>query len=834
MSNTNKINSQFIEEMGEELIDEVRSSHPLGNLLVDARLEATGSLTSCAGRAYVDKRLIEISDVIFARNQNEAALKNTILHEIAHLLTPNQGHNEVWKVTAQQIGCDGEQYHEMKTGRGLGAKLSTTTVTQTNVPSGDGGEVKDVFGDFVLEPLSKATKTKFKKLDFKERDYCLVWLNKKRDRFIVELQALKPIHHEPNSSMHQEVDVEVKLEKIGSEDWENMKPSWNSSMLFNRIPEKTWLGKHSWEKKYRYTCAVTDFTALVIHASVPKDKLLFRARHDLPEATEAKLMFESLLKRFAAQGIRSGKLSDWKLNGNSQEMPKSWREHKELPLADYQKQACLFGYKHEGTALFMDRGTGKTATVIQRICQDALDQSAMLRVLVVCPNQVRLNWENEIQRFSVCPGKVTVMRGGQVKRVKSLIQAVKTEADCKFSVLVAGYDSVVNTCDEIEKVPWDLVICDESHFFKSPKTHRWGALKRIRDISKNRMILTGTPVGNSPMDLWSQLEFLGDGCSGFQDYKTFKSFHGKWVKGSASDGRQGIEKLVGLKNIPLLQERLTRLSVQISKAEAGLNLPDKVYEIREVEMTKKQADIYKKIATELAIEIENKLTGDVNQMVIQNILTQLLRLAQITSGHIVWDEVRDPEGEEILSPRKVEQIDKQNPKVEAVLDMLKEEEDKNSKFIIWCSFVPDIKILSQVLELNEVRHECYYGGTPQSKRDNIVESFNKDPELRVLVCNPQTAGEGLNLLGYDYENPDNSSTYTGHEIFFSQNWSAILRGQAEDRAHRRGTRMPVTITDLQVPGTIDEEIRERVNSKREMSTTVLDVTEILQSLKGER
>jgi len=331
------------------------------------------------------------------------------------------------------------------------------------------------------------------------------------------------------------------------------------------------------------------------------------------------------------------------------------------------------------------------------------------------------------------------------------------------------------------------------------------------------------------MDLWTQLEFLGEGLSGFQSFGAFRRFHGVFEQVSNAPG---IDKLVGLKNIPLIQERLSRLAFSVTKEEAKLNLPDKVYDTIEVTMSKKQREYYDKIAQELAIEIEDKM-GNINEMTVEHILTMLLRLAQITSGHIVWNEVADPDTGEVLRERRCEQIDERNPKVELVVEELTSaERDPNGKTIIWCAFVPDIRALHARLDELGIIHGCYYGATSKNDRDPLVARFNNDPEFRVLIANPQTAGEGLNLLGYDRENEETSKTYTDHEIFFSQNWSAILRAQAEDRAHRRGSRMPLRISDLTVPDTIDQEIRERVAMKRSVAGAVVDVREILANVLG--
>tara|TARA_R110002096_G_C14661938_1_gene728405 strand:- start:16746 stop:18593 length:1848 start_codon:yes stop_codon:yes gene_type:complete len=609
-----------------------------------------------------------------------------------------------------------------------------------------------------------------------------------------------------------------------------------------RIPERDHVGrKPAVSHSLTWHLGATDFTALVIQHCWPEGKIVFKARLDLPEQDEARLMYNFLITRFAAQGKRAAMAAQFKLDGSLPPVPRDWLVHKSLPLSDYQVAASYFCMGHDAAALFMDRGTGKTATAIHTLCMEArrvaIQEGRMQRVLVIVPNQVRSNWVREIRRFAVTRGKQVILEGGKLERIKRLTQACVPEPDCEWSVVIVGYDTLANSVDVMDKVPWDFVWSDESQKFKADYTGRWKAMLRIREASARRRILTGSPIGNSPMDLWTQLEFLGEGLSGFTTFKAFRKFYGEWITVDTPTG--GVEKLTGLKNTCLLQERLARLAFQITKAEAGLKLPDKVYVQREMTMTKSQADYYKKTAEELAVEIEDKATGKVmDAMSAEHHLTRLLRLAQITSGFVTWDAIVDPDSGEVVRPRKVQQINAENPKVEAVVSDLMEEldEDPLGKKIVFAIERESLVLLHKRLseELDKRGWQCglYYGGTPQKHRDTIERAFNCDPQMKILVGNPQCMGEGLDLIGYDKEQPDSSETYVDHEVFFSQNWSSLLRGQSEDRGHRRGTRVSVRISDYVVLGTIDEEIRDVVSNKQEMASRTLAVGRILESILG--
>lgn len=627
--------------------------------------------------------------------------------------------------------------------------------------------------------------------------------------------------------------------------WSGPSPEAVAFLNPNRVPKdgEPSLTEFDYDKRAkRYTVAVTDTNVVVLTRAWGLEKMVF-------VSPETRAEFMRLLQEFNTGEAVAIQAAKFKLDGTVPPLPQFWQERKDAPLSPYQRAAVKLSLDVPGLAWFMDRGTGKTPCAIQRTNMLAImlergeidgggprpDGGRMLRTLVVVPKNVRINWQREFEKFSHVHGKVTVMRGGLHRRIAKLAEACKPENGLAFSVLICGYDMVRTTIKFLTMFTWDDVITDESHNYKDPNTDRFKTLVQLRDVaSRRRASLTGTPIGNSPMDLWAQLEFLRQGGSGFTTHKAFKAFHGVWV--GYNKGAYGVQKLVGLQHIPLLQERLARMSFSISKDEAGLHLPSKVYTVEEVQMTPYQAEVYDKLQDELALEIEDKLSKKVqDQVTIKNVLTMLLRLAQVTSGFITYDAKWDMDTGDLLSAARREELSQINPKCRAALDWLTDSErDPKAKAIIWCHFIHNIETMSRYLTDAGIVHGCYHGAVPQDERDRLVDQFNCNPDFKVLVCNPQTAGEGLNLLGYDTRNPDKSDTYCNLEIFLSQGWSAILRAQAEDRAHRRGTRMPVQIVDLVVPGTIDEEIMDRVRGKLAMAATVGDLRATLGRVLGRK
>lgn len=454
----------------------------------------------------------------------------------------------------------------------------------------------------------------------------------------------------------------------------------------------------------------------------------------------------------------------------------------------------------------------------------------MYRALIVAPKNVRVNWRNEISRFATTAGRVTIVRGDQIQRTKCLIEALTDDdPECEWTVVISSYDSVIRTWDAFKMVKWDLAVLDESHFIKDPATKRTKQFLELRETARQRMCLTGTPIANTLFDLWAQFEFMGEGWSGFSNYHAFKSFYAKYAK---NKGRGG-NKLTGYQNVPLIRERLARMAFMITKAEALPNLPQKMFDISEVEMSDEQAQAYEDIQTKLALEIENDLaSGDPRRMVVTNILTKMLRLAQVTSGFVSWDAVCSDDGEELV-PRSISAFNP-NPKVEALIETLKEK-GPDDKTLVWACWIQDVKVISERLTSEGIKHVTYTGATSDVAREEAQRQFNDDPECKVFIGNAAAGGVGLNLLGYDYWNAcPMRTTNANHVIYFSQNWSMTHRSQSEDRAHRNGTRVPVRYTDLCVPGTIDEEIRARVVDKKITATTIQDVRDIMNLVLGRK
>lgn len=650
-----------------------------------------------------------------------------------------------------------------------------------------------------MKPLSEVTRNLLKPCLVAPTDRLIVSLNSEGTKFTITLRSID------EHGVWGPASSEARYGK------------WLAA-----LPERK--TAHSQADSYEVGC--TDYCVAILSATWKQKQIAFQ-----DELTH--LRWAEILLRIQVQDSVQDICSAFE-NGETVDVS-DVKVSETLPLAYYQRVACKAASLVPGFALFMEQGTGKTGVAITRMCNLAEREyektGKPIQVLVVCPKNVRLNWENEIARFTTCGGYITVMRGRQTNRLDQMLDALRPPEGCKFTVIITSYETMINTFQFIQLINWDLVVLDESHFIKTPSAKRTKYCLKLRDKARNRMILTGTPVTNSPLDMYSQLEFLGPGYSGFSNFEGFKNHYGVFELTSA-----GYQKMIGLQNLPMMKERIARSSFIVRKEVALPDLPAKVYDCIEVEMTDEQEKAYSELEDTLMFEIEgmiNSATSANEAVVAQNILVKLLRLAQVTSGFLGISAVLDEDGS-VLAPARIIRLS-ENPKLDALVELLKDpEKPTTSKTIVWACFVPDIEAIQGALTAAGIKHVSYYGEMSDNARDAAVKAFNEDPTVKAFIGNPAAGGVGLNLLGYPPGREAEYDTNCDHEVYFSQSWSLTARAQSEDRAHRRGTRGPVRITDLQIPGTIDQEIRARVTAKREVALQLQDVRGILSELRASR
>ena len=596
-------------------------------------------------------------------------------------------------------------------------------------------------------------------------------------------------------------------------------PSSGAYSLANAIPERRRLREDT--DGLHYIFGATDHTAEVIENCWPASQL----HMDVDART--KMMYLRMLRfrqNHCAETVAA-------FRDDKKNIPEHGLEYlSDMPLIDFQQVATYCSMDTEGYGLLMEQGTGKTYTTIARFMNQAARNKPdkpidIYKSIIVCPKHLRMNWVDEICHFATRQGRITRLFGNKLRRSRQILDFLRFDDGDEFATLVCSYEQLVSNWHSLAMIPWNLAVIDESQAIKNRTTRRYEYMEKLRERADSRMILTGTGIANTILDLYSQLEFLGEGWSGFTSFEAFKDFYAVYDDGNG--GGDGIKRLVGYQNVPFLKERLARCCFVITQEEALPDLPECVHDVVECEISPKQAETYSQVATQMAAEIEDEMGNKEIALEVNNILTKLLRLGQITSGFLQIEELYNDDGS-VRRPGRQEWFNPV-PKLDLLVDMIKEH-PKDEKVIVWCHQVPAIELIAERLRSEGFKCVTYYGSTSDAAREKAEHDFNMDRETRVFIGNPEAGGTGLNLLGYDKHNPDDYDTDCTWNIFYAKSWSSIHYRQAGKRSHRKGTRRPVRITTMVTPDTIDETVHHRVNAKIALSNDVQDLREILNEV----
>ena len=331
-----------------------------------------------------------------------------------------------------------------------------------------------------------------------------------------------------------------------------------------------------------------------------------------------------------------------------------------------------------------------------------------------------------------------------------------------------------------------MMAIDESTTIKTPNSKRSKNTEKTGKMAKYRRIMTGSPVTKSPLDLYQQCAFLSDACLDSPSYYAFQARYAVTVERRLAS--HSFKQIVGYRKLDELKEKLDRFSFRVKKEEC-LDLPDKLYVKREVDLTDQQKEAYNQMKTLALAQFDQGLMSTVNA------LTQLMRLHQIVCGHVKLDN-----GTLMSIPNK---------RVEELLSVV---EETDGKMIIWATYRHDIIAIKTALQAQYGMESVgtYFGDTDDDERRRVVADF-QDPEskLRFFVGNPSTGGYGLTL------------TAASVVVYYSNSFDLEKRLQSEDRAHRIGQRKNVTYIDLITPKTVDEKIVKALRDKIDISTQVL-------------
>ena len=460
---------------------------------------------------------------------------------------------------------------------------------------------------------------------------------------------------------------------------------------------------------------------------------------------------------------------------------------------EHQLEALKRSWNKHEYAYFMEIGTGKAKVRLDNIAM-LYDKGGIDSAIIVAPKGVYRNWsEKEIPAHMPehVLKYVAVWNPAPTKAQKNeLIKLFDLTQDLKILIINVEAFSTKKGVAFVEKFILahnPLIAVDESTTIKNPKAQRTKNLLRLSINTKYRRILTGFPVTRSPLDLYSQCSFLSPHLLGHASYYTFQNRYAQLI--NRKMGQRAFRQVVGYQNLGELTDRVGTFSYRVLKKEC-LDLPDKVYQTREVELTPEQKKVYKQLKKYAVAELESHEIVSVT-----SVLTQILRLHQVVCGFVKHDN-----GEE---------VEIQNNRVDELINIL---EEVRGKTIIWANYQYDIRRILKTLH-NITGTESvatYYGGTPDEERQEVIRRFqDPDSPLQYLISNVQTGGYGITL------------TAANTVIYYSNNYDLEKRLQSEDRAHRIGQTNKVTYIDLVSRGTVDEKIVKALRNKLNLAQEVL-------------
>ena len=354
----------------------------------------------------------------------------------------------------------------------------------------------------------------------------------------------------------------------------------------------------------------------------------------------------------------------------------------------------------KGFGLLFEMGCGKTLTAIA-IAGQGYKLGKVKKLLVVAPTSVVSVWPKEFDTFADFPYIVKAMQGTARKKIEALmsigysIKAFRTEP---LQVAVINYESAWRTnedkpnesiFDHLMKWKPDMVICDESQKIKTNTAEQSKAMHKIGDIAKYKLILSGTPIQNSAMDVWSQYRFLDSTVFGDNFYK----FRARYAVMGGFNGKQ----VVGTRDTDILTEKAHSIAYRVTKEDA-LDLPDKTFLNREVEMSPKERKLYDQIKRECYAEIEG---GEITAALIT---TKLLRLQQITGGFAQFDD--EPLPTQIGNSKLKE--------LESIVDDYVI--DSGKKLVVFAQFTAEVKAICRMLEAKGVKFGMRNGSVKQEDR----------------------------------------------------------------------------------------------------------------------
>ena len=457
----------------------------------------------------------------------------------------------------------------------------------------------------------------------------------------------------------------------------------------------------------------------------------------------------------------------------------------------HQLTALEKSWNKETFAYFMEMGTGKSKVLLDNMAM-LYDHGKINGVLIISPKGVVKTWfEQEIPTHlpDHVENEAVLWQAAITKKQQEKLDTL-FKSETTLHILVMNVEAFSTTkgasfAYKFMSCHNTLMAIDESTTIKNPRAKRTKNILKLSQFAKYKRILTGSPVTRNPLDLYSQCEFLSPWLLNFASYYSFRNRYAE-MKTIRISGRQ-IQVVSAYKNLGELSDKLKDFSYRVLKEDC-LDLPEKTFMKRTIALTPDQFKIYKEMKEKALAHLNGKVTTTAT------VLTQLMRLQQITCGHFKAD---DGTTQEI-----------KNNRISELMDVLEEIE---GKVVIWAHFQYDIAsiIKAIVKEYGPGTVVDYYVLTPHDERQDNIRKFQNDDKVRFLVGTPATGGYGITL------------TAASTMIYYSNGYDLEKRLQSQDRIHRIGQNHPVTYIDIIAEDTVDNKIVKSLKKKVNIASKVM-------------
>ncbi len=422
-----------------------------------------------------------------------------------------------------------------------------------------------------------------------------------------------------------------------------------------------------------------------------------------------------------------------------------------------------------GGCLADDMGLGKT---LQAICflQYIKEKNKGATSLVVCPTSLIYNWENELQKFSPSL-KYHIYYGSN--------RSFSDEHLENYDIIITSYGTMRNDIKELKEHKFEYILLDESQQIKNPDAQVTKAVVLLQ--SKNRLILSGTPVQNNTFDLYAQMNFLNPGFLGNREF--FKAnFATPIDKSGDSETAAQLRRLI----YPFIMRR--------TKEQVATDLPDKTETILWCEMGKEQRAVYDEYKNYYRHKLLDKIEESGMGNAAMYILEGLMRLRQICDSPVL---VKD---EEVTTTASI--------KLEELLREVLENTG-NHKLLIFSQFTEMLALVKDIFIKNKIAHLYLDGSTPAGKRKEIVDQFQNEENIKSFLISLKAGGVGLNLTSADYV------------YLIDPWWNPAVEDQAIDRTHRIGQTQKVFAYKMICKDTVEEKILQLQQKKKALSKELI-------------